>query len=175
MKQVKLKTRIKEIGMLALLLLLGTAATLYALQAQHQPKAKQQRQSKQTVKGTHVQPAEQRNMWQQRRAKSWKTEHRSWQQRGGYSGYRIPSKRFRGQFGRNHGFRISTRTVLIYGGHPRFLHNGYWFSMIEPWPEYWSDDWYENDDVYIVSADGGYYLYNHRHPSDGITINVSIN
>jgi hypothetical protein len=33
--------------------------------------------------------------WQERRARSWESEHRTWQQRGGYNGYRIPDDRFR--------------------------------------------------------------------------------
>jgi len=30
------------------------------------------------------------------------------------------------------------------------------------------NDWYDNDDVYIVYVDNGYYVYNQRYPSVGI-------
>ena len=58
------------------------------------------------------------------------------------------------------------------GGFPRFQYGGLWFSVLDPWPEYWSDDWYNSDDVYIEYADGGYYLYNRMHPMDRITVTV---
>jgi hypothetical protein len=122
-----------------------------------------------------VQQAEQRGVWQQHRANSWQTEHRTWQQRGGYNGYRIPDDRFRGDFGRNHGFRIYSLPLVIFGGSPRFQYDGYWFSLIDPWPEYWSNNWYENDDVYIDYSDDGYYLYNRRYPQDRIAISVYLN
>jgi hypothetical protein len=42
--------------------------------------------------------------------------------------------------------------------------NGFWFSLVDLWPEYWSDNWYENDDVYVDYAGDGYYLYNRSYP-----------
>lgn len=42
--------------------------------------------------------------------------------------------------------------------------------LVDPWPEYWSDDWYATD-VY-VDYDDGYYLCNRRHPGVGIAITV---
>ena len=45
-------------------------------------------------------------VWQQHRATNWQSQHRTWQQRGGYDGYRIPDDRFRGYFGSGHAFRI---------------------------------------------------------------------
>ena len=62
----------------------------------------------------------------------------------------------------------------VYSGYPRFQYGGFWFGFIDPWPEYWSDNWYENDDVYIVYSEDGYYLYNRRHPRDRITITVYV-
>ena len=44
------------------------------------------------------------------------------------------------------------------GGYPRFQYGGYWFSLVDLWPEYWSNNWYDNDDVYIDYAGDGYYL-----------------
>ncbi len=62
----------------------------------------------------------------------------------------------------------------MFGGYPRFQFDGFWFSVMDPWPEYWSNNWYDNDDVYISYAGDGYYLYNRRHPQDRIAISVSI-
>ena len=62
---------------------------------------------------------------------------------------------------------------MLFGGYPRFQYNGYWFSLLDPWPEYWSDDWYDNDDVYIDYYNDGYYLFNRRHPGVGIAVSVS--
>jgi hypothetical protein len=118
---------------------------------------------------------EQREVWQERRARSWHSEHRSWQQRGGYSGYRIPDDRYRGYFGNAHYFRIYRQPVVVVGGYPRFQYGGYWFSLVDPWPEYWSDDWYDNDDVSIEYFGDGYYLYNRRYPGDRIAVNVYVN
>ncbi len=43
--------------------------------------------------------------------------------------------------------------------------------MVDPWPDYWSDNWYANDDVY-VGYDYGYYLYNRNYPGDAIALTV---
>ena len=43
--------------------------------------------------------------------------------------------------------------------------------MVDPWPAYWPDNWYSNDDVYI-NYDDGYYLYNRRYPGAAIAITV---
>ena len=47
--------------------------------------------------------------------------------------------------------------------------------MLDPWPENWSDDWYDNDNVYISYSNGGYYMYNQNYPRIGIAVNVSLN
>jgi len=111
--------------------------------------------------------------WQEHRSQHWDSDHRSWQQRGGYHGYRIPDDRYRGYFGPDHGFRIYGLPFLVVGGYPRFQYEGYWISLVDPWPEYWGDDWYDNDDVYVAYVDNGYYLYNHRYPNVGIAINIA--
>jgi hypothetical protein len=132
-------------------------------QAQHsQPQRTQQQQ--------HVE----QSAWQQHRASNWQSDHRTWQQRGGYHGYHIPDDRFRGYFGSNHGFRISGLPFLVVGGFPRFQYQGYWFSAVDPWPEYWGDDWYNTDDVYVVYTDSGYYLYDRRYPTAGVAISISM-
>ena len=50
----------------------------------------------------------------QSRASSWNNEHRTWQQRGGYNGYRVPDDRFRIYFGNNHHFLSGSRTADAY-------------------------------------------------------------
>jgi len=52
--------------------------------------------------------------------------------------------------------------VLVVDGYPRFQYGG--FSLVDPWPEFWANNWYETDDVYFDYYDDGYYLYNRRHP-----------
>jgi len=138
---------------------------------------KQQRQqdANERSRSNQEREVEQRDAWQQRRARTWHSEHRTWQQRGGYSGYRIPDDRFRGSFGQNHGFRIYSQPVVVVDGYPRFQYGGYWFSLVDPWPEYWSDDWYDRDDVYIEYFGDGYYLYNRRYPGDRIAVSVYMN
>jgi hypothetical protein len=98
----------------------------------------------------------------------------TWKQRGGYNGYRIPDDHFRGYFGSNHGFHIYGLPFLVVGGYPRFQYQGYWISLVDPWPEYWGNDWYDNDDVYVAYVDNGYYLYNQRYPGVGIAISISM-
>src|SRR5260370_227998 len=123
-------------------------------------------------------PAQQRQQqvaWQGDRARSWQSEHRTWQQRGGYNGYRVPDDRFRGYYGREHGFRIYSLPVMYVGGHRRFQYGGYWFGLVDPWPEYWSSDWYDSDDVYVDYYGDGYYLYNRRYPGDRIAISFYLN
>jgi len=112
--------------------------------------------------------------WEGHRAKHWEHEHHSWRERGGYRGYRIPDSRFRAHFGREHWFRVHTVPVVVVGGYPRFQYGGFWFSMVDPWPEYWSRNWYETDDVYVDYVNDGYYMYNRSHPGVGIAINVSL-
>jgi hypothetical protein len=60
--------------------------------------------------------------------------------------------------------------VRYAGGHRRFQYGGYWFGLIDPWPEYWAADWYDNDDMYVDYYGDGYYLYNRRYPGDRIAI-----
>ncbi len=112
--------------------------------------------------------------WEGHRAQHWEHEHHSWRERGGYRGYRIPESRFRAQFGREHWFRVHTVPLVVVGGYPRFQYGGLWFSMVDPWPEYWSRSWYETDDVYVDYVNDGYYMYNRSHPGVGIAINVSL-
>ena len=110
--------------------------------------------------------------WQLGRAKQWDREHRTWAQRGGYGGYYIPQSIFSLSFGRQHWFRISSRPTM-YMGYPRFAYSGVSFLLLDPWPEYWQENWYQNDDVY-VDYDEGYYLYNRSYPSVRLAITVAM-
>jgi hypothetical protein len=149
-------------------------------QKQQQDQGRQQQQRQQQVKQPsqqrqRVQQDKQREVWQQHRAHDWQSEHRDWQQRGGYNGYRIPEDRYRVRFGPDHWFRIHSYPMELYGGYPRFQYGGFWFGFMDPWPEYWSNDWYDNDDVYIIYSEDGYYLYNRRYPRDRIAVTVYVN
>ena len=108
--------------------------------------------------------------WRQHRARNWSRDHRTWLQRGGYGGFYIPADQFRLHFGVGHLFRLHTRPIIVMG-YPRFQYGGYWFMLVDPWPESWAWDWYATDDLYI-DYDAGYYLYNRRHPGIAIAISV---
>ncbi|HWZ84347.1 MAG TPA: hypothetical protein VNW47_17090 [Terriglobales bacterium] len=138
----------------------------------NQQHAQQQRTDR--PRSTPEQQRVQQSAWQQHRSQHWESDHRTWQQRGGYHGYRIPDDRYRGYFGRDHEFRIYGLPFLVVGGYPRFQYSGYWFSPVDPWPEYWGANWYDNDDVYVMYVDNGYYMYNRRYPSEGIAIRISL-
>jgi len=117
--------------------------------------------------------AQARSGFVQSRANAWNNEHRTWQQRGGYNGYRIPEERFRGYFGNNHYFRIGGLPMYYVGGYPRFQYDGYWVTFMDPWPEGWAPTWYESDDVYIDYTGDGYYLYSRAHPGMGIAVTIA--
>jgi len=144
-------------------------------QRQARSQQQQQQTSRPLQQVQRVQQGQEREVWQQHRAHNFQSEHRDWQQRGGYNGYRIPDNRYRSNFGPGHWFRIYRYPMELYGGYPRFQYGGFWFGLVDPWPEYWSDDWYDNDDVYIVYTDDGYYLYNRSYPRDRIAITVYLN
>jgi hypothetical protein len=151
----------------------------HAQQQQRHDQNRQQQHAKQQggeerPRRTQEQQRVQQSAWQEHRSQHWESDHRNWQQRGGYHGYRIPDDRFRGYFGRDHGFRIYGLPFLVVGGYPRFQYHGYWLSAVDPWPEDWGNDWYDNDDVYITYVDNGYYLYNRRYPNVGIAISISM-
>ena len=140
---------------------------------QDQRNQQQARERQQPQRGEQQQRVQQ-SAWQEHRSRDWQSDHRNWQQRGGYRGYRIPDDRYRGYFGPSHGFRINGLPFLVVGGYPRFQYQGYWISAVDPWPEYWGNDWYDNDDVYVNYVDNGYYLYNRRYPGEGIAINITL-
>jgi hypothetical protein len=151
---------------------------------QQQPARGQQDQQRQQHQLQNNESAQQRSpedahkqqaAWQGDRASNWKSDHRTWQQRGGYSGYRVPDDRFRAHYGQDHGFIIYSLPVMYVGGYRRFQYGGFWFGLVDPWPEYWASDWYDSDDVYVDYYGDGYYLYNRRYPGDRIAISFYLN
>jgi hypothetical protein len=133
----------------------------------------QQQRSNDRPQRTEQQHRVQQSAWREHRSQHWDSDRRSWQQRGGYHGYRVPDDRYRGYFGPDHGFRIGVLPFEVVSGYPRFQYNGYWISAVDPWPEYWGDNWYDNDDVYVTYVDNGYYMYNRRYPDAGVAISIS--
>src|SRR5215472_5068196 len=133
-------TLMKPLGLIRMvvLLLLGTIGPTYARQGQQQEdkrqKQEQKAQPEKQEKGQqkqqqanrpsqpeqHGQPGEQQAAWEGHRAHDWKSEHRDWNQRGGYNSYRIPEDRYRDYFGPSHAFRIYSYPVVVVGGYPRF-------------------------------------------------------
>jgi hypothetical protein len=113
------------------------------------------------------------NGFNQSRARAWDNDHRTWRQRGGYNGYRIPDDRYRQYFGADHYFRIYELPMLFVGGYPRFQYDGYWVTFADPWPESWPSNWYQTDDVYLNYADDGYYLYDRSRPGPAIAVTIS--
>jgi hypothetical protein len=116
---------------------------------------------------------QQHNTWQEHRSNNWQSDHRGWGQRGGYGGYYIPANRFNRQFGDRHFFHLQARPV-IYEGYPQFHYGGYNFLIVDPWPDYWGDAWYQGDDLFIAYDGDGYYLHNRRYPDVALAVNVSL-
>ena len=74
-----------------------------------------------------------------------------------------------------HSFRVYDLPFLEVGGYPRFQYEGYWFSVIDPYPEYWGADWFRSDDMYVDYYEDGYYLYDRRFPGrPGIAVSISM-
>jgi hypothetical protein len=144
-----------------------------AAQPPHSPRGNGPEHMREVVRHEPEHHSGSRDVWQGHRAQHWQHEHHTWRERGGYRGYRIPEDRFRAHFGRGHWFRVRSVPIIVVDGYPRFQYGGFWFSMVDPWPEYWSRTWYETDDVYVDYVNDGYYMYNRRHPGVAIAVNVS--
>ncbi len=144
-------------------------------QQQHQQKRmdQRQRQMQRSPGQQRKQQALQQQVWQQHRARHWEGEHRTWQQRGGYTGYRIRAPYFHLYYGPAHWFRVYNLPFMVVGGYPRFQYGGYWFVLMDPWPEFWGPSWYETDYCYIDYYVDGYYLFNRSYPGHpGIAVRV---
>jgi hypothetical protein len=111
-------------------------------------------------------------IWMKTRAKTWDTEHRTWVQRGGYVGFRVPDDKifpvFRSRacfpyqhvaLSRNPGTTVLPVQRVLDAGRGSVA-------------ESWADNWYDTDDVY-VRYDNGYYLYNQRYPGVGLSLEFS--
>jgi hypothetical protein len=79
---------------------------------------------------------------------------------------RIQDDHFRAHFGREHHFAI--RHVTMVEGRPHFAYGGYNFEIAQPWPAGWA----YTDNTYIDFVDGGYYLFNLRHPGVRVAVTV---
>jgi len=79
---------------------------------------------------------------------------------------RIQDDHFRAHFGREHHFAI--RHVTMVEGRPHFAYGGYNFEIAQPWPAGWA----YTDNTYIDFVDGGYFLFNLRHPGVRIAVTV---
>jgi|HubBroStandDraft_6_1064221.scaffolds.fasta_scaffold171150_2 hypothetical protein len=91
--------------------------------------------------------------------------HQSNEHRAGYShGDRISDAHYASHFGREHSFHVNRGDY----DHRRFDYGGYSWGFVEPWPVAWG----YSDDVYVVYADGGYYMYNRAHSGVRISINI---
>ncbi|HEY6488259.1 MAG: hypothetical protein WCC26_02390 [Terracidiphilus sp.] len=134
----------------------------------------QSKQMQRSAQQESEQQIAQEHAWPERRANHYQYEHHTWQQRGGYHGFRVPDDYFRDHYGSAHFFRIYGLPFVYEGGNPRFQYEGYWFTLMDPYPENWEISWYRNDDVYVDYQDDGYYLFNRRYPGHlGIALNIS--
>src|SRR6185437_11079535 len=74
-------------------------ASLLEAQQQNRPVSRQQNHTRDSL-GAMRRPQQDRRAqqaaWRQHSAANWQSDHRTWQQRGGYHGYRVPDARFRG-------------------------------------------------------------------------------
>jgi hypothetical protein len=84
---------------------------------------------------------------------------------GGQYG-RISNANYSAHFGQGHSFHMGHPQIS--GGYNRFQYGGYWFGYNEGWPVGWD----YNDDCYVVFVDGGYYMYDLRHPGIRITLRI---
>jgi hypothetical protein len=142
-------------------------------QQTHHQQASSPEHMREADRRDHEQYSRPRDVWQGHRAEHWEHEHHTWHERGGYRGYRIPEDRFRAHFGRGHWFRVHRTPIIVVNGYPRFQYEGFWFTLVDPWPEYWSRTWYETDDVYVDYVNDGYYMVNRRYPRVAIAVDVS--
>jgi flagellum-specific peptidoglycan hydrolase FlgJ len=146
----------------ALLLLLGSTASAYARQEQHEEETKpenraeakpaKQEESKpvkqeatKPEKQQEAQPAQAKSNQQQPAQRTPAEEQR---QRAvpalrlsARGSARIPDDRFRANFGHEHLFVISQPVVVT--GYSRFQYGGFWSGFVQPWPV----GWYYTDDI----------------------------
>jgi len=155
-----------------------------ALSEQHQAKPqhahKSAPQHAQKSESQHAQRSEQQHPQKaetQRAQRSETRQARSTDNNHGNNGYRgngnngnhygrISDANYHEHFGRDHSFHMMRPQFI--GGYNRFQCGGYWFGFNVGWPYGWS----YNDDVYVEYIDGGYFMYDLRHP--GIHLRLSL-
>jgi outer membrane biosynthesis protein TonB len=140
-----------------------------------QQQAHNQQQAHTYAAAKRVPEAQERTIFQQRRATNWGADHRDWRARGGYVGFHIPDARFGLYFGRAHYFHVWGLPMVYVGGYPEFQYQGYWFELLDPVPPDWAPDWFQTDEVYIDwdPDSGGYYLYDASHPGEALAVEIS--
>src|ERR1700690_404944 len=84
--------------------------------------------------------------------------------RGGSQHGRISDAHYASSFGSGHRFHVNRGEY----DSRRFEYGGYSFGFVDPWPVAWG----YTDDVYVLYADGGYYMYDQVHPGLRISINI---
>jgi hypothetical protein len=84
--------------------------------------------------------------------------------KGGSRYGRISESHYASSFGSGHSFHVNRGEYTS----RRFEYGGYSFGFVDPWPVAWG----YSDDVYVVYADGGYYMYDRVHPGLRISINI---
>ena len=70
---------------------------------------------------------------------------------------------------------IYSQPYMVVGGFPRFQYDGFWFSVVDPWPRYsWRTTGMKLTMSMLSMPNNGYYMYNQRYPGVGIAISVSM-
>jgi len=128
--------------------------------AQPEKPAKQEEKNAQEEKNTK--PEEKNAKQEQQRAPEAKPEKQEQHASAG----RIPTDRYKANFGREHTFRVSQGDYSS----GRFQYGGYWFGFGGAWPS----NWLYTQDVYVIEIDGMYYLCNPMYPGVNLVISVTL-
>jgi hypothetical protein len=136
-----------------------------------QEEAKPSKEAKPEAKQKEERPQREEQPQRQEGAKRPQAEHEQHaaqapQGRQAGKGGHIPDDKFHASFGRQHTFVIS-RPVIV-ENQPRFQYGGYWFEIVDPWPE----DWAYTDDCYVDYVDGDYFLFDSLHPGARVAVFV---
>jgi len=87
------------------------------------------------------------------------------QRAGGNGGGRIPSDKFKANFGQGHRFHVSQGDY----NNRRFQYGGYSFGFVDVWPS----NWLYTQDVYVIEINGVYYLCNASFPGVNLTLSFT--
>jgi flagellar motor protein MotB len=159
-------------------------------QRQQQPQQRAQQTPQQHVQQQPQRPQQQAQAWQQQRgwlkpggwqgrgtfqqdsSQNWASDHRTWEQRGGYGGSYIAQNSYNLYFGSQHFFHLGLLSTM-YLGYPRFAYGGYSFLLVDPYPGNWAPNWYSSDNCYI-DYENGYYLHDSRYPGVNLAITIAL-